>query len=976
MVSSLRTRWQAASRRQRILIILAALYLLYVALGFLVVSPLARQQVADTLSDTTGREVRLEKLLFNPLLLSVTANNFALLDDDGTEFVAFDRFHANFQLSSLFRRSWHFREISLEQPRVQVTQFAEGRFNFDDLLTPAEELPADEASGEPDAEDNAMALPAVSFGRFTLSGGDFRFVDQSRDTVQQLALAPVSFSVLDFSTRGTGEDDNQYSLLVSGPGGGSFSWEGGFSVDPLLATGKLAITGVDLPPFAEFIGHQLHFTVPSGQLDFQTAYRVETGADGIRAWLTDGAVTLRDLVIHDPAQSLDVVQLPLVALGNVRLDTPARILTLGELAITEPLVRARLLDNGLDLAALFEPVTPEDTGEPAPAIETDTAPGEPWALVLETLRLADGSVAFRDETLPEAGELAITPINLTLHDLALNDPRRFSLDGALTLAESGQIALGGEGQIAPLDITLTINAADLPLSALEPWVQSALLVTVPEGAAAAELTINASGDEDVGVIVSGSAGITGLRINESRNRRLLTLDELALQGVRLDTAAQRISLQRASVSGLDAIARVDSDGLGVADRILPPTDEAPESTGEPWAIQLDELRISDSRTRYADQSLTPHFAIGLTRINGTLRELDAAGSRPAGIDLTARVDDYAPLSIKGRLNPLASTPMVDLDVTLDGYEMTGLTPFTGRYLGYVTRTGQLGINSNVKLDGSLLESSTRVKAASFFLGDRVDSPEAMSIPIKLGLAVIRDRNELIDLPVQARGDLNDPSVSVHGIILRALTNILVRAATSPFSVLAGLVGGEDLQHLTFPAGSAEIDTATREQLAALAQVLADRPTLSLTLAGSADTADREALAALVLGHRLTGGDWTNLESALDQTRFQRRVLAQYEEANGQPADTLLPPLPEGADRAQRDAFQQQLAGRAFAALAQQQAASVDAEMLRGLATRRANDAKTALMDDFGLAGERLRISSPAVDGAEVVQGVNIGLVPD
>src|SRR5690606_12455226 len=107
--------------------------------------------------------------------------------------------------------------------------------------------------------------------------------------------------------------------------------------------------------------------------------------------------------------------------------------------------------------------------------------------------------------------------------------------------------------------------------------------------------------------------------------RLLTLDELTLQGVRLDTTAQRISLQRASVSGLDAIARVDSDGLGVADRILPLTDEAPASTGEPWALQLDELRISDSRTRYADQSLTPHFAIGLTRIDGTLRELDAAG---------------------------------------------------------------------------------------------------------------------------------------------------------------------------------------------------------------------------------------------------------------------------------------------------------------------------------------------------------------
>lgn len=975
MSLSFRRRWHTASRKQRTLAVITGLYLLYALLGFLVVSPVARQQVVTTLSEATGREVRLDTLRFNPLLLSITAEGFALVDGDGTEFIAFDRFHANFQLSSLFRRSWHFRDISLEQPRVQVTQLAEGRFNFDDLLPPAEELPAEQAHHAPSAETGAAVLPAISFARFALSGGDFRFVDNSRDTVQQLTLAPVSFTVLDFSTQGTGEDDNRYSLLISGPGGGSFNWQGGFSVDPLLATGKLAITGVNLPPFAEFIGHQLRFTVPSGQLDFETAYRVETG-DGLQAWLTDGAITLRELVIHDPAQDKNVLQLPRVALGNVRLDTPARTLTLGTLAITEPQIHARLLADGLDLATLFEPITPTDTGEPAPAIAAEAAPGEPWALVLENLELADGSVIFRDETLPAPGALAIAPINLHLNDLALNDPRRFHLDGAVTVAQSGQLTITGEGHLAPLDVTLNVQAAELPLPAFEPWLHSALLIDMPEGTASADLTITASGDEPAAVAISGGASIAGLRLNERQSRRLLTLDKLALEGLQLDTAAQRLSLQRASISGLDAVARIDSEGRSVADRILPPDDGAPPSTGEPWIIQLEALHIADSRTRYMDQTMTPHFAIGLTRINGTLLALDTNGSRPAGIDLTARVDDHAPLSIKGRLNPLASTPMVDLSVALDGYEMIGLTPFTGRYLGYSTRTGQLGLDSNVQLDGTLLESRTRVKAASFYLGDRMESPEAMNVPIKLGLAVVRDRNELIDLPVQARGDLSDPSVSVHGIILRALTNVLVRAATSPFSVLAGLVGGEDLQHLAFPAGSADIDSTSRDQLGALARVLADRPTLNLTLTGSADQTDREALAAYLLGQRLTGGDWTTLEAAASERRFRRQVQAQYEDSTGQPATALLPPLPDSADREQRDAFDQQVASLAFAALAQQQAPNINAEILRGLATRRANDAKAFLMDEFDLPGERLRISSPDIGSPAAVQGVSVGLLPD
>lgn len=979
MLSSLRNRWQAASRRQRILTLVAGCYLLYVLLGFFVVSPVARQKIVEALSDATGREVQLDAVRFNPLLLSVAAEGFALLDEDGTEFVAFDRFYANFQLSSLFRRSWHFREISLTHPRVQVTQLAEGRFNFDDLLTPAEDLTEPPTELGPD--DSTASLPGISFGRFDLTDGDFRFVDKSRDAVQQLALTPVSFTVSDFSTRGTGEEDNRYSLLVSGPDGGSFNWEGGFSVAPLLATGKLAITGVNLPPFAEFVGHQLRFTVPSGQLDFQTAYRVETADDGLQAWLSDGAITLRDLVVHDPAQDKDVVVLPRIALGNMRLDTPARALTLGSLVITEPHIHARLLEDGLDLVALFEPITLENTGEPTPAAEPELAPGEPWALVLESLQLDDGVVAFRDETLPAPGELAINPINLLIRDLALNDPRNFDLEAAVTLADSGKITLSGEGHLAPLAVDLTLQADELPLPAFQPWVRNALLVSVPEGTAAARLTIAAKadeqkGDEQIALTLGGSAGIAGLRINEQSNRQLLTLNQLTLAGLQVDTTGQRITLQRVSVDGLDAVARVDDDGRSVADRILPPADNIPASTGEPWAVQLGELRIKDSRTRYLDQSMTPHFAIGLTRINGTLHELDAAGRRPARIDLTARIDDHAPLTVKGQLNPMADSPMVDLGVTLEGYEMIGLTPFTGRYLGYATRTGQLGLDSKLKLDGTMLESRTRVKAASFFLGDRVESPEAMNIPIKLGLAVIRDRNQLIDLPVQARGDMSDPSVSVHGIILRALTNVLVRAATSPFSVLASLAGGEDLQHLTFPTGRAEVDSTAREQLAALAQVLTDRPTLSLSLTGSADNADRVALAALLLGQRLTGGEWTDIAAVAGERRFQRRVRAEYEQRFGQTMETLLPALPDNADRAQRDAFEEQLTTQAFAALAQQQSGEVSTELVRDLAARRANSAKALLMDEFGLAGERLRISSPAIDGTEVVQGVNIGLIPD
>src|SRR5690606_39700760 len=112
-----------------------------------------------------------------------------------------------------------------------------------------------------------------------------------------------------------------------------------------------------------------------------------------------------------------------------------------------------------------------------------------------------------------------------------------------------------------------------------------------------------------------------------------------------------------------------------------------------------------------------------------------------------------------------------------------------------------------------------IRAANFFLGDSIPSDEALKAPIKLGLAVLRDRSGMIDLPVKARGDLNDPSVSVSGIILRALTNVMIKAATSPFSALAALAGGEELNHIVFIGGDNQPTVAGGAQMATLAQLL-------------------------------------------------------------------------------------------------------------------------------------------------------------
>jgi len=236
-------------------------------------------------------------------------------------------------------------------------------------------------------------------------------------------------------------------------------------------------------------------------------------------------------------------------------------------------------------------------------------------------------------------------------------------------------------------------------------------------------------------------------------------------------------------------------------------------------------------------------------------------------------------------------------------------------------------------------------AKRFYLGDKVESEEAISAPIKLGLSVLRDRRENINLPIKAKGDLADPSVSVSKIIVNTFTNILVRAATSPFSVLMGLGGDSEQEYLPFAPGTTKLDEHSQTMVATLAQALNDRPKLRLTLTGSAAMPDQEAMATNLVGDDILGRHWAGLAQALDDDKFHKKVLKAWEKLE---SDTEL----TGSERQQTEA--------AFQQLVQAKMQNLDESALLTLANYRADQLKALLVDEHGLEGSRITVANSVI----------------
>jgi hypothetical protein len=171
-------------------------------------------------------------------------------------------------------------------------------------------------------------------------------------------------------------------------------------------------------------------------------------------------------------------------------------------------------------------------------------------------------------------------------------------------------------------------------------------------------------------------------------------------------------------------------------------------------------------------------------------------------------------------------------------DLSPLDPYSGKFLGYGIEKGKLNLDLRYEIENRKVAATNVVKVDQFTLGEATDSPDATKIPVRLALALLQDRDGVILLDVPIEGNLDDPDFHLGKVIWRAILNVLVKVATSPFSALAALVGSDhvDLSVADFSPGLAEPLPSAKESFALLAKSLAQRPALGLELEGSADAA--------------------------------------------------------------------------------------------------------------------------------------------
>lgn len=261
----------------------------------------------------------------------------------------------------------------------------------------------------------------------------------------------------------------------------------------------------------------------------------------------------------------------------------------------------------------------------------------------------------------------------------------------------------------------------------------------------------------------------------------------------------------------------------------------------PAKIKINTITLQGGHVDFTDRHLPRPFSADMRELGGRIEGLSSDPGDKAVVDLRGQLRNQSPLQVSGSVNPFSENLFLDLKLDFYDIELSPLSPYSGNYIGYLIEKGKLNLALEYYIEDEQLKARNKLFLDQFSLGDEIDSENATSLPVKLAVALLKDRNGEIHLDIPVSGSLDDPKFSVGGVIWQVIKNLLVKAATSPFALLGAMLGGdeEDFSHISFAYGSSTLSTAEKEKLQRMAQALIDRPGLEVEVRGFIDPLNDE-----------------------------------------------------------------------------------------------------------------------------------------
>ncbi len=845
----------------------ALLVLLYALGGFVLLPWYAQRELPRMIDQQLHRQASVGDIKFNPFSLTLEVGDFVLKESDGRPLIGFKHAVIDVEWRSLPQRALVFGEIRLDAPSITIDISPEGELNLAAL--------GGKPAAEPAKADTAAAPPRIAVNALQIDHGTIAFEDRKagyKNRFEELAFKLSALSTFD-------DDKGPYALSARTPGGASIKWKGDLSLAPLAVTGTLALEHSALPELQPFVGAFINAAITDGRASIELPYRFALDGGKPKFEVKDGKLSVESFALTATGADAPLFRLALLAIDGIALDLGARTVNIGAVRLEAPEIRARRDENGvIDLAGLLVPRKPEP-------------PSAPWQIGVANIDLGHGAVSFDDRQLGLAP--ALKNIAIKLADVTGDFSKPVGFDISAALASGG--ALATRGKLAPGGaIDAQVNAAGIMLTPLQPLISRYANAVLSAGEVSFAGNLKTA-KKPSALVYSGGAGISKLQINDPTGVPLIGWKSLATTTLRVQTAPLQVqvdvlqweaprvkyaiatdkttNVQRA-IKKNDAVVAAAGISPAAAAAVPAPAPAVPEPAATGAADVADDgnsgivmairrINIKDGSLDFSDDSLAGGFATSVHELGGTLNGISSDRSTRSQLAIEGRVDDYGYAKISGSLNPFIPRDRSNARLEFRNLDVTRVTPYVVRFAGYKVASGRLSLDLNYRVRNNLIDGDNQIVLDQFVLGERVESPGALDLPLNLAIALLKDSDGKIDLALPVSGNLDDPKFDYGQIIHKAIVNLITGIITAPFRLLGRLFSrdhGEEAGQIAFEPGSSRLLPPEREKIAHIVQALGKRPELKLQVPARYDSElDARALKRAALRREL--GKRANLDIA-------------------------------------------------------------------------------------------------------------------
>lgn len=829
---------------------------------------------------------------------------------------AFDRLYTELSLASLAYRAPVISRLRLTGPRFSVVRRADGKFNFHDLI---ESGPSATTAGQPDAtripefslanielfngeigfddrqagsrhvvREIQVGVPfAGTIGTDEESWVEPHFRARIDDSLFELSgkmkpfadrrEATVSFNLKDFDlTRIAAYIPTEHQVKLR---------SARLDLDYQLTFVQYRNKPFSLNLMGGTVLRQLAVEHRGGAPYVVSADRVALNIeqlDGLLETPFKAGLRVDQLSVRPASKRDPVITLPSLSANGLAIDLRTKKIDLATLEFDGLRVGInREADGSIDLIRLLAPPSRpavlrdgqgevENAGNSAKVADPSA---KVWQGGVGRVEVKDAAIRFLDLGIEKAPPLLIDQLALKVEKVDLVGQTPAVVDLAARVNQRGRIGVAGTAAWSPVKVALKLDMADVDLVPMQRWIDKRLNAFLTRGTASVAGQFSLSGDPLVAKF-EGSGKLSRFNLFDRLNSSdIVSFRAIELNGINFVSLPLVVDLKQLILDQLDARLILGADGklnfqqlvreevspvaeksdAKAADSDLSPPVQAIAGGREALPFSIGELLIRKSRVDFSDRFVKPPYQASLAGLEGKVSAL-AAGRRGL-IDLRGMVDRSAPLTIAGEVDPFSAALFLNMAVRIKGMDMPAMSSYTERYLGYELSKGKLSFDVKYLVDNGQLKAENALFLDQLTFGNPVESPDALSLPIMLAVALLKNTRGEIDLDLPVSGSLNDPEFSVMRIVFKVLGNLIVKAVSSPFALLSSAFGGgEELSRVDFQPGRARLDEASLNRLGVLAKALLERPGLTLEITGHAEVAqDRKALAETAVDRRLKIG---------------------------------------------------------------------------------------------------------------------------